>query len=222
MKKQIKNVLPRSEWLKTTIIENNDPLVEIKETKRLKTGLISKSYYSPFRFVRKTVAEKLYKVSESLPKELNLVLIEGYRTIASQLELWDHKMEKTRKENSLWTEEQVEQQVRLLIAKPSPLANHHCGGAVDITLAYSNGTLVDMGTPYPSESMNITEWCEKFNMLSNEITPEQIKNRKILRDAMEKQGFVWYPAEWWHYCFGDRMWAVYSRQLVCSYGPIEL
>jgi D-alanyl-D-alanine dipeptidase len=59
-------------------------------------------------------------------------------------------------------------------------------------------------------------------MLSDKITEEQKANRKILRDAMEKEDFVWYPGEWWHYCFGDRMWAVYSNQKECFYGPIEL
>lgn len=39
---------------------------------------------------------------------------------------------------------------------------------------------------------------------------------------MKKEDFVWYPGEWWHYCFGDRMWAVYSNQIECFYGPIEL
>jgi D-alanyl-D-alanine dipeptidase len=66
------------------------------------------------------------------------------------------------------------------------------------------------------------DWHEKFKMLSDKITDEQKANRKILRDAMEKEDFVWYPGEWWHYCFGDRMWAVYSNQRECFYGPIEL
>jgi len=30
---------------------------------------------------------------------------------------------------------------------------------------------------------------------SDEITDEQKANRKILRDTMEKEDFVWYPGE---------------------------
>ena len=31
------------------------------------------------------------------------------------------------------------------------------------------------------------------------ITKEEHKNRKLLRDLMEKGGFVPYENEWWHY-----------------------
>lgn len=220
MQNQITKILPRSEWQKIIIRENNEPLVEIKETLRLKIGLVKKQYEPSF-FVRKTIAEKLIKASRILPEGINLVLIEGYRNIKSQQESWDRKFQKLKQENPAWTDEQVETQVRLFVAKPAPLANHHCGGAVDVTLVYSDGTLLDMGAPYPSEAMG-AEWHKKFNMLSSEISSEQKVNRKILRDAMEDQDFVWYPGEWWHYSWGDRMWAVYSNQTECFYGPAYL
>ena len=217
---QIQLTLPRSDWQKVTICETNEHLVEMRETCRLKIGLLSKTY-NPSLYVRKTISEKLYKASETLPEGINIVLIEGYRTLKSQQELWDKKFQKLRDENLSWTNEQIEQQIRLVVAKPSPLANHHCGGAVDVTLAYSDGTLIDCGTPYPSEAMG-AEWYKKFQMLSSEITDEQKANREILRKAMETEDFIWYPGEWWHYCYGDRMWAVYSNQTECFYGPVEL
>jgi len=220
MKNQIEKVLPRSVWESVVIKENNDLFIEIQETSRLKIGLVAKSY-EPFFYVRKTIADKLYKVSEILPAGMNLVLIEGYRTLKAQQESWDGKFQKLKAENPSWTENQIEQQVRLVVAKPTPLANHHCGGAVDVTLANSDGTLLDCGTPYPSVAMS-AEWHKKFQMLSEEITDEQKANRKILRDAMETEDFVWYPGEWWHYCWGDRMWAVYSNQTECFYGPAYL
>lgn len=219
MKKQIEIVLPRSAWDNVKIIENNDPLVEIKETSKLKVGLVSKRYKPTF-FLRKTVAEKLYRISESLPDGVNLVLIEGYRTLESQREEWNYVFLNFKNKNPLWTDKDIEKQVRLVVAKPSPLANHHCGGAVDVTLAYSNKELFDMGTPYISQAT--IDDKTKFQMLSSEITDEQKQNRKILRDAMETEDFVWYPGEWWHYCWGDRMWAVYSNQTECFYGSIEL
>lgn len=218
MHKQISKTLPRSEWEKVTIREKDEPLVELAETARIKIGLISKSYEPSF-LVRKTIREKLYKVSENLPEGINLVLIEGYRTMKSQQESWDREFAKIKLKNPDWADEDIEKKIRLVIARPAPLANHHCGGAVDVSLAYSDGTLLDMGTPYPSELTDL-EWYKKFQMLSEEITEEQKENRKILRYAMETEDFVWYPGEWWHYCWGDRMWAVYSNQTECFYGPV--
>ncbi|MEQ1500306.1 MAG: M15 family metallopeptidase [Parcubacteria group bacterium] len=220
MKNQIYKTLPRAEWDRVSIYENGETLVKVEETSHLKIGLVTKQYESLF-YVRKTISDKLLKVSENLPKEISLVLIEGYRTLKSQQQSWDAKFEKLKLENPTWSNEQIEKQVRLVLAKPAPLANHHCGGAVDVTLAYSDGKLLDMGSPYPNEAMG-ADWHKKFQMLSAEITEEQRKNRKILRDAMEREDFVWYPGEWWHYCWGDRMWAVYSNQTKCFYGSIEL
>jgi D-alanyl-D-alanine dipeptidase len=220
MKNQIEKVLPRSAWGNVVIHENDEPLVEVKQTQKLKIGLIQKSYQQSF-FVRKTVAEKLRRVAERLPEGIHLTLIEGYRSLDSQQESWDTKFEKLKTENPDWTDEQVEQQVRMVVAKPTPLANHHCGGAVDVALVKEDGTFIDMGTQYPNEAMS-AEWYKKFLMLSSDITEEQKANRKILRDAMETEDFVWYPGEWWHYCWGDRMWAVYSEQANCVFGSIEL
>jgi D-alanyl-D-alanine dipeptidase len=219
MKNQITKILSAKDWQRIVIEENNDILVSVKETERLKIGLIKKPYDQIF-LVRKTVTEKLYRAAEQLPEGLNLTLIEGYRTMQAQQESWDSKFNKLKLENPTWSDEEIDKHVRLVVARPAPLANHHCGGAIDVTLAYADGGLVDMGTPYPSEAMS-AEWYKKFQMLSEEITQEQKDSRKILRDAMETEDFVWYPGEWWHYCFGDRMWAVYSRQPKCFYGPIE-
>ena len=38
---------------------------------------------------------------------------------------------------------------------------------------------------------------------------------------MKKLDFVNFPAEWWHYCYGDRMWAAYKGKKECFYGYIE-
>ena len=221
---QITKTLPRSNWEGIIISENNEPLVEMVATNRIQLSAISDKPYETSFFVRKTVAEKLVRVSEALPEGLSLVIIEGYRSTESQQTLWDEKYKNLQKENPTWSTEQIEQQVRLLIAKPLPLANHHCGGAIDVTLAYDNGEFVDMGTPYIDliEDNQMSGFLKKIPMLSEEITEKQKANRALLRDAMDTEDFVWYPGEWWHYCFGDRMWAVYSGKGECVYGSVEL
>lgn len=221
---QITKALPRSAWNVVTILESGETLVELHETRKLKLGGIH-TVYEPLFLVRQTVAEKLYKVADALPDRMVLIVIEGYRTMQHQKESWDRNFARVKSENQGMSDEEVEKIVRMVIAKPHPLANHHCGGAVDVTIGYENGELLDMGSPYPSEAYG-TEIREKFPMFPNSlfknlITKEQENNRKLLREAMEREGFVWYPAEWWHYCYGDRMWAVYSRKTTCMYGSIE-
>lgn len=218
MTQKIITVLPRSAWDKVIIKENNDPLVELIETDRLKFAVGIK-HYQPTFFIRQSVAKKLYKVSEGLSKELNLLIIECFRSTESQQQEWDRVFAEIKKVTQL-SDEEVEKRVQLLVAKPLPLANHHCGGAVDLTLCYSDGTLVDMGTPYISQIKDLSV-RDKVPMLSNSISDEAMYFREVLRKHMEAEDFVWYPGEWWHYCYGDRMWAVYSGRTECMYGSIE-
>ncbi len=159
---------------------------------------------------------------------MKLVLIEGYRSIKDQQQSWDEKVNYVRSQHPDLSLVEIEQQVVWVIARPSEYSNHNCGGAVDVTLVYENGDLVDMGTPYPSGGANnqldkelSRETCERYPMFSPHITQKQQDNRKILRTAMECAGFVWYPGEWWHYCYNDRMWAVYSGNRECGYGPVN-
>jgi zinc D-Ala-D-Ala dipeptidase len=225
---QITKILPRKDWERLSIVENNEPLVLIEENDYLKIGIISKSYDVCF-YIRKSVKEKLEKVAKSLPKGFKLVIIEGYRSIENQQKSWDATCENIRLQNPKLNKEEIEQKAGLVTARPNRLANHNCGGAIDVTLCDEKGSCLDMGTPYPSEIKTLNAYKKayinfpmfpKFSFLSR-LTKLQKENRKILREVMEKEGFVWYPGEWWHYCYGDRMWAVYTKQEKCFYGPVD-
>lgn len=217
---QITKTLPASAWKGITIKECGEPLVEVPEMPKLKLGLLKKEYVTSF-LVREGIRAKLIRVTESLPDNMCLVLIEGWRSMEHQKRSWDSKWAIYKKDHPDWSDEEIDKHVRLIVARPNPLANHHCGGAVDVTLAYKDtGELVDMGTPYPYDNMG-TKWPKLFPMHSWGISRSQRRNRKILREAMQSAGFSYFPHEWWHYCHNDRMWAVYTRQVECGYGPIE-
>jgi D-alanyl-D-alanine dipeptidase len=216
---QIRYILPRIEWEQVVVCENNEELVRVSETKKLVLNLVHKNYDADYR-VRKTIADKLSQVSQLLPGRYKLVLIEGYRSLEHQQYGWDQKCAALRTEHSDWTNEQIESTVALISARPSVKSNHITGGAVDVTLCDDAGNLLDMGSPYPS-TPNDMQYRDKFPMFAKDLTSEQEKNRKILRDIMTRAGFVYYPGEWWHYCYGDRMWAVYTGRSKCMYGAID-
>ena len=212
---QITTVLPKSDWERVTVRENNEPLVRVEASDKLITSLKDSS-----QLVRKSVKEKLIQASELLPENFKLKLIQGYRTLEEQQECWDKETLKIKLVHPELTDEEIESRVKMVVARVQPLANHHCGGAVDVTLVNLDGSEVNLGSPYISESKEFDRI--NFPMFSNLITGERAENRKVLREAMEKVGFVWYPGEWWHFCYGDRMWAVYTNQNECQYGPIEI
>ena len=76
-------------------------------------------------------------------------------------------------------------------------SGHSRGSTIDLTLFdMKTGKEVDMGGTF-----------DYFGELSHpdytKITKEQLKNRKILRDAMIKNGFKPLDTEWWHFTLKD-------------------
>ena len=76
------------------------------------------------------------------------------------------------------------------IAKKS---GHSRGSTIDLTLVNNKtGVEVDMGSPY--DFFGDISYYD--TMLINKV---QKANRKLLKDAMVKQGFKPYTKEWWHF-----------------------
>ncbi len=73
-------------------------------------------------------------------------------------------------------------------------SGHSRGSTLDLTIVRSHRENVplDMGTPYDFFS-------DKSATASPAISSVAKKNRAILKDAMEAEGFKNYDKEWWHY-----------------------
>ena len=78
------------------------------------------------------------------------------------------------------------------VANPVKGSIHNKGGAVDITLVTLEGVELDMGTDF--DFFGKKAYHDNFD-LSQEI----LKNRKLLKETMEKHGFWSIRTEWWHY-----------------------
>ena len=78
------------------------------------------------------------------------------------------------------------------VANPVKGSIHNKGGAVDITLVDLEGNELDMGTDF--------DFFGKRAYHDNTDLPQHIlKNRKLLKETMEKHGFWSIRTEWWHY-----------------------
>jgi zinc D-Ala-D-Ala dipeptidase len=55
---------------------------------------------------------------------------------------------------------------------------------------------------------------------SENTTDIQRKNRLILLKAATQVGFVNYGFEWWHYSYGDKMWAFVKGKKEAIYGSV--
>ena len=210
----LRKILPSKIISNVKIKECNEELVRIDEDLDI---IFDERMKKPV-YLRKTVYEKLKIFVEEMKKyNLKIKLYDAYRSLDDQLNSWNKRLEETKKEFKDLSEEQIEMKTKLKVANPKDLENvggHQTGGAIDITLVDENGNELDMGTKYE-------EYNEKTLTHSKNITIIQRKNREMLLNGVKKLEFVNFPAEWWHFCYGDKMWAAYKYKKFCFYGYID-
>jgi D-alanyl-D-alanine dipeptidase len=206
----IRKILPREAIQKIIVNENNDPLVEVPN----KIIKVCSETAQPL-LIRKNVFEKLIEANALLNTlGYSLIIFDGYRSVQSQKILYEKEKALLRKNNPLITEIEINKILKSRIAGgDNPLmGGHTTGGAVDVGLCTSDGTIINLGTDY----LEFNENTYSHKKINNEID----ELRSCLRSAMEISGFINYPCEWWHFCYGDRMWAAYSKKKVAFYSTI--
>lgn len=209
----LRDTLPASTINHIKISENNEVLVNIRQDNSL---FFSKDLENlETVYLRKTVYEKLKCVQKLLPQNYYLKIYSAYRSLEEQTIRWNKKLADNQKKYPELSSQQLESLTKNQVADPrSGFGGHQTGGAVDLTLCNISGTEYDMGSTYSATTPTI-----KTN--NKKITITQRKNREILKMCMEKAGFKNYPNEWWHYCYGDRMWSAYSSKKECFYGLVK-
>ena len=145
------------------------------------TGAPLPGYDANRALLRREAAMALGRVQARLSRQgLRLLVYDGYRPVRATLAMVD------------WAERTG--QVSLLdggyIARRS---RHNMGVAVDLTaVSLDTGKPLDMGTPFDT----FDESAHTAN-----ATGQVARNRAILVDAMEAEGFVNYEQEWWHFSY---------------------
>jgi D-alanyl-D-alanine dipeptidase len=209
---QINYGLPLQKIKSIVIIDNNEPLVEINETEKIKLEFNNK-YLVPK--IRKSVLELLLSASNNTPSDYKILVSTAFRPCEMQKRMWRKRLLQMAILHPLQmiTNTRDWRKNASRYTAPPGGSMHQCGSALDVTLLYKDRE-VDMGSTQ-------NETGEKVHTFSKKITEKQKENRSILYKAMTEAGFVNYPLEWWHYCYGDRMWAAYTEKSEAFYGPIK-
>lgn len=137
-------------------------------------------YTHPRAFMLKPAAQHLKDVQKELEgKGLGIVVWDSYRPYAGTLRFFEVCPNDT------------------FCANPKHGSIHNRGCAIDMTLRnLRTGKYLDFGTGFDSFS-------DSAHHNFQGLTPEQLANRKMLKEVMEKHGFKALADEWWHYDFGD-------------------
>ena len=189
--------------------------------------------------LRSSVIKLLLTAQKDLKKkfpDLSLIIFDAFRPISVQSFMIDNAIKKEYIARGLNKSqlnhdallEDVIESVNRFWAPPSfdpkTPPPHSTGGAIDLTLSDLDGNPIDMG----SEIDEIGKRSEP-NYYSQASLEDVSGNaslwnfrRNILKNAMINAGFVQHPNEWWHYSYGDQLWAWKNNFEYAIYGRVKL
>lgn len=176
-------------------------------------------------FVRRSVGERLKRVNARLAAGgLELYLFDAWRPQAVQRyfhDVWFPAWLKKRMphlEGAALVEE-VENYWSAPTAGAGSPSPHSTGGAVDLTIRFvATGQPLFMGGLFD----DVTEdaWSDAYERRAAvSMSDEDARaNRRLLFWVMAEEGFANNPTEWWHYSWGDQMWARLTDAPAAVYG----
>lgn len=204
------------------IKENNEPMVNLKkmgfilETKYFEQGLSKDDRM----FLRESVAQKLINIQNKLGG-LKFKIWDGFRPREVQNNIYQKYWDELKTAHPEWTEEKLKQEVGKFVSPPyqkERIPPHATGGTVDLTLTNREGEELDMGTEFDFFGIEANPFFYEIYKDKPEVT----NNRKLLREAMSTEGFTMDQDEWWHFDWGNQIWALKSGEPTAFYGEATL
>ncbi len=230
-------------WSPIPIQENGDPLLDLPpQLLRLEPhpyaqlGAPYGAGGSPFR-LRQGVIERLLAAQQGLTDSQNgwrLAIFDAWRPLAVQRFMVEHAIAEECASRGV-DRNSPSGQLQAVIAEvgrfwappsddPTTPPPHCTGAAVDLTLVDSHGTAVAMGSAI--DAIGDVSEPDHHRQLAMHLTPGLERNqvlvfqrhRDLLRQVMETAGFAQHPNEWWHFSWGDQLWAWRSGAPQAHYG----
>lgn len=225
----------RSHAIDPGAAENAEPLVDVRGV-----GVEGESYYHrvdgppyyerapgsiPELLLRRSVAQKLSRIDARLRAAgLRLHVFDAFRPRAVQAFFHDRWMPaRLRAERPGISEDELRVEVERFWAAPTERADspapHETGGAVDLTIALArNGEALPMGSLFDDmHAVAATDHFETGGEASYTAAEARL-NRRLLYWLMDGEGFANNPNEWWHFSWGDQMWARLTGRPAAVYG----
>ncbi|WGV27692.1 M15 family metallopeptidase [Halotia branconii] len=179
--------------------------------------------HSPY-YLRQSVVDHLIQAQNylhSLVPNWQIQIFDAYRPVAVQQFMVDYSFKEviqqqklteadlsTNQRQDIWqTVYEIWAVPSLDVQTPPP---HSTGAAVDVTLVNDRGQIVNMGSPI--DELSQRSHPDYYANSSHPKAQQYHTNRQLLREVMLKAGFQRNPREWWHFSYGDQMWAWLSNQ----------
>lgn len=129
-------------------------------------------------FLRLPAAKSIKAVQEELKRHgLELLIHDAYRPYSVTKKIWEYVLDEN------------------YAASPKTGSRHNRGCAIDLTVMdIKTGKMLDMPTDYD-------DFTERAHHDFMSLPQSVIINRALLKNVMERFGFISLGTEWWHYDF---------------------
>jgi len=229
-------------WHPIPIVDCGDPLQALPaELLRLEphpyasAGAPYGAGQSPFQ-LRRGVLRRLLQAQAELQRRnpsCRLAIFDGWRPVAVQAFMVQRTVHEQCRAAGVDPEQpsqqrlQIEAEVGRFWAPPSPdpatPPPHSTGAAVDLTLADAAGRPLDMGGEIDAIGA-LSEPDHHAAAAAADPTSQAAlwhQRRCLLAEVMGLAGFAQHPNEWWHFSYGDQLWAWLQQQPRAIYGRVE-
>lgn len=171
-------------------------------------------------YARQGVAEKLVAIQKRLTPN-RLKLWDVYRSREVQQNIYQDYWSRLTAENPEWDEQKLRLETGKFVSPtnvPGRIPPHATGGAIDVTLVDKEGAELPMGTDHDFFGSEAGPFHFEIYRTNEAVR----KNRELLRNAMLAEGFTLDGDEWWHFDYGNQIWALKSGRSAAMYGEALL
>lgn len=200
------------------IQECGEPLVDLAQFNfeldpaYFKAGLSD----DPALYARQQVVQKLLRLQDQLDGN-RFKIWDPWRSRIVQGNIYQKYWDELATANPGWDEDKLKIEVGKFVTapnNPNRIPPHATGGAIDLTLVGPDGKELDMGTIFdhfgPEAASAYFEEPGRDTRIRD--------NRRLLREAMLSEDFRPDVDEWWHYDFGNQLWAAEKERPFAIYG----
>lgn len=168
-----------------------DPRIRVNLRYSTCNNFLGMDVYGDFEqcYLQPEVCAKLSCAQDALSAQFpyyHLIVFDAVRPRHIQVKMWD-TIQGFGKDRSKY------------VSNPQNGSLHNYGAAVDLSIVDENGIELDMGTPYDYFGELAYPREEERMLKEGKLSRLQSMNRRILRDCMERSGFMGITTEWWHF-----------------------
>jgi D-alanyl-D-alanine dipeptidase len=169
-----------------------DPTIKLDIRYATSNDFLGTPVYTQARaFLQRPAAEAVVRANQKLKEHgYGLILHDGYRPWYVTKIFWDATPDSQ----------------KIFVANPAEGSKHNRGCAIDLSL-YDLKTGEEVVMPSGYDEMTERAYADYTGG-----TDDERARRALLRHAMEQQGFIVNPKEWWHFDYKD--WKQYGIQNV--------